>query len=204
VAAQRKAAATRRVAGYIRGRRSGRTYPAHVSAYSPIAIDTERLVLTPLRPGDADEMCAVLADEALYGFTGGHPPSRAELRDRYERLAAGSPYPDQIWLNWIVRRRSDGAAIGTVQATVTRRRPADDRAEVAWVLGVPFHGHGYAAEAARALVGWLRERGTNPVSANIHPDHHASAAVAMRAGLAVTGDWVDGERVWRTPPPDSP
>lgn len=170
-------------------------------AYLPIAIDTERLVLTPLRPRDADEMSTVLADEALYVFTGGHPPTRDELRDRYERLAAGSPYPEQVWLNWIVRRRSDGAAVGTVQATVTHRRPADDRAEVAWVVGVAFQGHGYAAEAARALVGWLRERGANPVSANIHPDHQASAAVATRAGLIVTGDMLDGERVWRTPPP---
>jgi hypothetical protein len=41
------------------------------------------------------------------------------------------------------------------------------------------------------------------VTASIHPGHHASAAVAMRAGLVPTSDEVDGERIWRREP-DNP
>lgn len=76
---------------------------------------TERLVLGPLRPEDADEMVQVLGDRCLHAFTGGHPLSRAELRIRYHRLAVGrSPDGTERWLNWIVRLRATGRAVGTV------------------------------------------------------------------------------------------
>ncbi|GAB3831620.1 GNAT family N-acetyltransferase [Dactylosporangium cerinum] len=155
-------------------------------------------MLTPLRPSDADVMADVLGDEALHGFTGGHPLGLPELRRRYERLVAGPDDPDESWLNWIVRRADGGAPIGTVQATVTGRA-----AEIAWVIGVPWQGRGFAGEAATALVRWLLERGLPVVTANIHPDHHASAGVAARAGLTATDEEVDGERVWRSKPHSS-
>jgi len=72
------------------------------------------------------------------------------------------------------------------------------KAEVAWVVGVPWQGRGYAAEAARALVGWLEAAGVGEIVAHIHPDHVASARVAAGAGLVATADEVDGERVWRS------
>jgi hypothetical protein len=57
---------------------------------------------------------------------------------------------------------------------------------------------GFAAEAAQALVSWLHGQGANVITANIHPDHHASAKVAARAGLTATAEELEGERVWRT------
>ena len=119
---------------------------------------------------------------------------------RHATLVAGSSDPDEVWLNWIVRRRSDRRSIGTVQATVTRD---DDRwtTTVAWVVGVPWQGHGFATEAAQTLVHWLGERGATEITAHIHPDHQASAAVATRAGLHRTDDEIDGEQVWRSTGP---
>jgi hypothetical protein len=61
-------------------------------------------------------------------------------------------------------------------------------------LGFPCQGHGYAAEAARALVGWLADREVHEVVAHIHPDHAASARVARRAGLQPTGGRRPGRR----------
>jgi RimJ/RimL family protein N-acetyltransferase len=152
----------------------------------------------PLRVEDADEMAAVLGDERLHEFTGGRPLTVAELRDRYARLAVGASKPGEVWLNWIVRRRSDSQAIGTVQATLTTREGRRS-AQVAWVIGVEWQNEGFASEAARALVEWLRERGVHGITAHIHPDHRASAAVAARAGLRPTDDEVEGEQVWRAP-----
>jgi RimJ/RimL family protein N-acetyltransferase len=82
-----------------------------------------------------------------------------------------------------------------VQATVV-----DDgrTADVAWVVGAPFQGRGYAVEAAAGMVAWLRERGVAEVRAHIHPEHAASARVAERIGLLPTGDRDDdGEQIWR-------
>lgn len=164
-------------------------------------IRTARLDLVPLTPADAAEMAGVLSAPELYEFTGGAPPAEAVLRARYQRLAAGrSPDGTQEWRNWVIRCRTEGAAVGYVQATVTGGGAA---AEIAWVVGLPWQGRGYASEAARALVGWLVARGARSVTACVDPRHHASAAVARRAGLLPTGRVRDGERVWQRefPPP---
>lgn len=156
---------------------------------------TDRLVLDPLRVADADEMVAVLADPALYAFTGGEPPDLAALRRTYGQLAAGpSDGAAETWHNWIVRLDAVGAAIGTVQATVWE---GERRAAVAWVIGTRWQGHGYATEAARALVDWLASAGVSTIEAYVHPDHAASAAVASAAGLQATDELLDGERVRR-------
>lgn len=160
-------------------------------------IATDRLVLTPLRVDDAEEMVRVLDDERLHEFIGGRPAALDELRDRYRRLAAGPENSSEVWLNWIVRHRQQGTAIGTVQATVTD--PAHPAASVAWVIGAPWQGHGFASEAAAALIAWLGSQGVDRISASIHPEHRASAGVAARIGLEPTDEHHDGETVWQLP-----
>lgn len=110
-----------------------------------------------------------------------------------------SPDGLQQWLNWVVRLRRDdagvnaGQAIGTVQATVM---VGGARAEIAWIIGTPWQGRGYAGEAAQALADWLRDSGVGCVTAHVHPRHLASQAVARRAGLTPTQEFHDGERRW--------
>jgi RimJ/RimL family protein N-acetyltransferase len=162
-----------------------------------VTLESERLRLTPLRVEDADEMAEVLGDEALHEFIGGRPADPDELRTRFARLVAGSGHAGEVWLNWIVRRRSDGRAVGTVQATLTAT-DGGRTALIAWVIGVPWQGQGFASEAAQAIVAWLRSEGVVDVAAHIHPRHDASATVATRAGLHLTDEQVDGEQVWRT------
>lgn len=158
---------------------------------------TDRFELVPLTVDDAADMVDVLGDPALYTFIGGTPPTLAELRSRYARQAVGrSPDGSQQWLNWIIRRRPDARAVGTVQATVTG---GGREAEIAWVVGTAFQGQGYATAAAVALVGWLDARGITTIAAHVHPDHAASAAVAARAGLQPTERFDDGERLWIRP-----
>jgi RimJ/RimL family protein N-acetyltransferase len=160
----------------------------------PSTITTPRLRLDPLQPGDADAMMTALDDERIHEFIGGEPLSLEQLRARYVRLAAGrSSDGAELWFNWIVRRVSGGAPIGTMQATVL----ADGtRADIAWIVGTAWQGHGFASEAAGAVVEWLAAAGVATVRALVHADHHASAAVAARAGLTRSGELVDGEVVW--------
>lgn len=180
-------------------RRYGSGVPGPFEASTII---TERLVLHPLCVEDADEMVIVLADPALHEFIDGQPATIGELRDRYDAWVQGSGSTDEVWLNWIVRHGTDAIAVGAVQATIVD--PADaPTASVAWTIGVPWQGHGFAGEAGLGLVQWLVARGATAVVAHVHPEHRASAAVAARVGLRPTNVIVDGEVEWRLGPPVS-
>jgi RimJ/RimL family protein N-acetyltransferase len=165
---------------------------------------TARTVLAPLTVDDADEMADVLADPALYTFTGGAPPERDALRRRYAALVGGrSADGTEEWFNWVVRLHGGrgpegrGPAVGYVQATLT---DGGSRAEVAWVVGTRWQGRGYASEAAGALVAALVAGGATTVAACVHPAHRASEGVARRCGLVPTGETdEDGEQRWELP-----
>ena len=153
---------------------------------------TVRLTLDPLRVDDADELAGVLADPALYTVIGGGPPSAERLRTRFGRMLAGPDDPAHEWHNWTLRQTGSSTAVGTAQATVE-----SGTAFLAWVVGTSWQGRGYATEAAKAVAGWLRDRGGLRVAASIAPGHAASEAVARKVGLAPTGRFdADGEQEW--------
>ena len=153
--------------------------------------------LDPLRVADAAEMVGVLAAPELYEFIGGRPPTLGELTEQYRRQVVGRSVDGrEEWLNWIVRVH--GTAVGYVQATVHEGA----RAVVAWVVGAPWQGRGYATAAAAELVGLLRGRGVRRIEAYIVPGHTGSERVAARVGLAPTGHLSEGEQMWLAVTPD--
>ncbi len=160
-------------------------------------ITTARLELVPLTSADAADLFAALDDPALGRWTGETPPTDiAALQTRYALWESRrSPDGDELWLNWVARRRDD-VAVGHLQATVS-----ESAAAIAWVVATPHQGQGLATEAARALVAWLLEElGVTSIVASIHPGHVASQTVARRAGLIPTDRMDDGEQVWEHTP----
>ena len=162
---------------------------------------SERLVLTPLSIADARPLFMLLQEPSLYVFTKGSPPADiAELSRRIESWQSRkSPAGDEIWLNWSMRLHSTDTVIGHVQASIT-----DERADLAWVVGIPFQGRGYATEAARAVATWIRA--TFPgreLRANIHSEHRASQRVARNLGLEPSAEITsEGEIVWKAIVPE--
>lgn len=159
-----------------------------------------RLVLEPLRVEHATEMATVLADADLFTFTGGSPPSRTVLEQRYARQVAGPADPAQEWHNWVVRLGADGPAVGYLQATLG---PAPGVAELAWVVGTSWQGRGIARQAAALVLEDVLTRGdVTRVVAHVHPDNVASQRVAASLGLVPTPLLVDGEVEWRLEEPE--
>ena len=164
-------------------------------------LDSERLILQPLTLEHAQPMVAVLADAALYSFTGGEPPTLGQLQKRYAAQAVGGPSDGtQRWLNWIVEPRGADAPVGFVQATV-RAHPDGAVADLAWLIGCANQGQGLASEATGTMMLYLRAQGIATFAAFIHPDHEASNAVARRQGLRPTGQLHDGEIRWESRAP---
>jgi RimJ/RimL family protein N-acetyltransferase len=161
-------------------------------------IQTARLVLVPVTADDTEELAPIFGDTRLYAFTGGEPGTIEELRKTFARLAEDRASNTTAPLNWVVRRSVDRVAVGMLQAVFGDGGRA---AEIAWVVGVPWQGRGLASEAARAVVAWLEGQGVQLITAWIRPGHHASEAVATRAGLVVTSEArvmrQHTERLWR-------
>ena len=152
----------------------------------------------PVTADDADPLSGVFFDNRLYAFTGGEPGTLEGLRSTFAQLSANRSTSRTAQLNWVVRHQVDAKAIGMLQAIFSGGGHA---AEIAWVVGLPWQGQGFATEAARAVVGWLLGQGVETITAWIRPDHHASAAVARRAGLTATDEYrnteVHREQLWR-------
>ncbi|MBH1935952.1 GNAT family N-acetyltransferase [Streptomyces sp. AV19] len=165
---------------------------------SPLSMP--RLLLEPLHPGHATEAFSVFNDARLHTWTGGTPRSLAQLEDRYARQAKGSsPDGTQGWLNWMLRRTSDGRLVGTVQSTLSRPAGGCLEATLAWVVGFAHQGNGYGREGALAMTEWLRARGVGRLVAYIHPRHEASMGIARALGLTASDVVVDGEIRWSRP-----
>ena len=165
------------------------------------ALAGPRLDLEPLRVEHAQEMAPLLDDPGLNRSIGGEPASLPELRERHHRQAVGgSRDGSPRWLNWVVRRREDGRAVGTVQTTVPVEGAPSGAvlvAELAWVVATPHQGYGYGQEAAGIVVTWPQEKGVGTLVAHVHPDHQASQGVARAVGFTATITMVGEETRWQ-------
>ncbi len=114
-----------------------------------VAGATARLVLEPLCATHAAALFPLLSDERMYAFVPDAPPASVDaLRARYARLESRlSADGSERWWNWALRRRAPDEYVGYVQATIER----DGTAWIAYMIGVPYWGQGFASEAVRRL-----------------------------------------------------
>lgn len=157
-------------------------------------LETDRLTLRPMRPGDADDLYAILRDPAIGAWMRETPPeNELEVRARIESWVRGpAPESGERWLNWLARTH-DGRAVAHLSATVR-----GTSAWLAWIVAVERQRLGFATEAARAVKDQLVGEGIDGFAASIRAGHEASEGVARNLGMRVTEEVVDGERVWRT------
>lgn len=144
-------------------------------------LETPRLVLEPQVAGHTDEMFIVLSDPAIYAFENAPPSSADALRARYRALEARqSPDGQQRWLNWVVRLKDGGAAIGYVQATVL----PDAAALVAYEFNSAWWGRGLAYESVAAAMRELREHlGVTRYGAVFKTTNDRSRRLLVRLGM---------------------
>ena len=93
------------------------------------------------------------------------------------------------WLVLAVEERSTGTVIGEVLL----KWASDRQGELGFAFGRDHHGQGYAAEAARAVLGLaFDDLGFHRVSAVVVDGNDASARLLGRLGFRQEGRFVDG------------
>jgi RimJ/RimL family protein N-acetyltransferase len=148
------------------------------------SIGTERLLV---RPWVANDLAAVHAiwgdpDVIFWGACKDLDSSRA-LMDRVRARCAGKPWP-VAWHGVI--ERATGTMVGDVILQPAPFAPGE--IEVGWHLRRDAWGHGYATEAAAALIaeGFACLPNDRLVCA-ILPENHRSQRVAARLGFVLVG-----------------
>jgi RimJ/RimL family protein N-acetyltransferase len=160
----------------LRGPRMASPVDAH-------RIDTERLTLRPHRLDDAEQWFSLQSDPRTVQFISWELRNRDEsykhLRDRTRKT--------RLWQAddfMALAVEHDGTLIGDVSLHLRSVDPEQRKAEVGWVLHPEHGGHGYATEAAAAMVRFaLDELAATTVTAVIDRRNERSVALARRLGF---------------------
>jgi RimJ/RimL family protein N-acetyltransferase len=174
-------------------------------------LETARLRLRPVTSADADPLFAMHSSATVLRYWDAPPWSD---RERAEHFIAASQQmaEDGSGARPVIERASDGAFLGW--CGLTRWNPVYRSAALGYCLDDGAWGHGYATEAARALLEWAFDTlDLNRVQAETDTRNAASAHVLEKLGFIregtlredcvvngeVSDSWVYGllRRQWR-------
>ena len=139
---------------------------------------TERLTLRQFRAADLAAHRAAVDDDPAVTWAHVRVPLAGSLRRWADRLDA---WDRDGFGMWIAAERSSGVVLG--HCGLQRLEGGDD-VELAYYLGRPAWGRGYATEAARAVLDFAFERrGLRRVVAVVRHDNDASRRVLDKVGM---------------------
>lgn len=147
-------------------------------------LETDRLALRELSPGDLDFVATMLADPEVMRF---YPKrySREESAGWIERQL--ERYTRDGHGLWLVLERESDEPVGQVGLTVQQVDGAP-HPEVGYLLHRPFWGRGFASEAAAATRDHAFDALDVPrVISLIRPENLPSQGVAHRIGMRPVG-----------------
>jgi len=151
----------------------------------PLPLRTERLVIRPYREDDATALHEVFGSPEVMKWTPS-PPSKdvAETAQRLARTMAFTARQPSGFGLWALELNETSEFLGQVGLFPVEGKGPE--VEVAYELAPRVWGHGYATEAARALIDYgFGELGLARVVALILPDNARSRNVASKCGMTL-------------------
>jgi RimJ/RimL family protein N-acetyltransferase len=152
-------------------------------------IRTQRLVLRRLAEADLDDVHAWMGDPEVARYQLYEPRSREQVAEHIAKaMAAGTLAEKDDWVEFAMQLGE--RVIGLVYFTIAN---LDDRTgEIGWAVTRAFQGHGYATEAASAVLDLaFGELGLHRVTAELDPRNDASVALCLRLGMRHEAHFVE-------------
>lgn len=151
-------------------------------------IETERLRLRAFQPADAADYARVIfsdADVMRYMNVSGIVPARPALHAANIIAKRQDEWRSRGYSAWAVERQADGAFVGHVGLYII---DGTDVVEIGYALGRAYWGYGYAAEAARAALGYaFTVHGLDEIVAVAFPQNVPSQRVMQKLGMTDCG-----------------
>jgi RimJ/RimL family protein N-acetyltransferase len=162
-----------------------------------VHLATDRLLIRPWRHEEAARLLDIHSRVEVVKWLGDGGPvlmkNVDEAHQRIDRYVVRNAHPPLGF--WAVERVADGQVVGSVLLLTLPNAEAGE-VEIGWHLHPDSWGHGYATEAAHALLGHGFAAGLTEILAVSHTDNQPSQAVMRRLGMedrGVVGKWYDGE-----------
>lgn len=177
-------------------------YAGAMPTYRPmsLSLETDRLVLRPWIASDVDDYRALVSERdprARPHERGDGMPTVENIRNRIATQLAATARTGIALLP--VRRRAEGDFIGYCGLIVGRATAEEP--EIAYELLRRAHGHGYATEAARAVLDAAVATGRSRLWSTVASWNAPSLRVLQKLGFQhhhVTADEDEAEIVWLT------
>jgi RimJ/RimL family protein N-acetyltransferase len=142
-----------------------------------VRLETERLLLRPIGPGDLDDFAALHAEPEVTRYI--RPLDRDAAAERIR--VDGLEWEERGHGILVVAQRRSGEFLGRAGI---KYWPQFGETELGWALRRAAWGKGYATEAARAVAAWGFSNLDVPyLTAMIRPENDRSARVAGRLGM---------------------
>lgn len=154
----------------------------------PITLTTERLLLRPLEPGDAEALCAACQDPEIPRWTSVPSPYTRADADRFVGQVSPDGWRDDSMYNFGVFTRDGGALVSSMGLLRLHLAHPQRQAELGYWTAREQRGKGYTVEAARAICGWgFDELGVDRVEWIAEAGNEGSRAVALKLGFVMEG-----------------
>jgi RimJ/RimL family protein N-acetyltransferase len=176
---------------YARGRGGLRAKLGRVTLAPPI--ETERLRLRLLVPGDLGALVAIHSREDVNRWLYNGPRSEAQVREMLDRKIA---WPRARGVTLAAELAATGELAGQVSLNVGP--PEHRQGEIGFIVHPDHQGHGYATEAAAAVLALAFETyDLHRVCGRLEAGNAASAGVLERLGMRreahlIENEWVKG------------
>ena len=154
-------------------------------------ITSDRLVMRPWHDDDADFLLDLESRWEVVRFLGAHPRTMRSRADALASIGRRRAVDHPVHGIWAIAT-ADGALAGNlllkpIPLSAGESSDGADDVEIGWHLHPEARGHGYATEAAEAVLHDAFGRGLTEVLAVTAPDNHASQAVCRRLGMTALG-----------------
>jgi len=145
-----------------------------------IVLQTERLRVRHMEPGDAGFMLGLLNDPAWHRFIGDRG---IRTLDGARDYILNGPMEMVARLGfgfYVVELKENGCPLGV--CGLAKRDFLDD-VDIGYAFLPQYGGQGYAFEAAHAVLAHARELGLKRIVATVRPDNSASIRLLEKLGL---------------------
>ncbi len=148
-------------------------------------LQTKRLIMRPMRAGDAEDMFDYACREDVTTYLLWSPHQAVSYTRNYLKYIE-SRYSTGDFYDWAVVERESGKMIGT--CGFTHIDMPNNIGEIGYVLNPDYHGKGYGTEAAEeALRFGFRVIGLHRIEAKFMEGNTASKHVMEKLGMTFEG-----------------